>query len=281
MRILICAIVSAFTMQVHADMGECKHATAGGVPFDYCLYRSMDPTNTDLVYFLHGAGESERAWTRGNFGPGVEAAWRAQGRVAPTVVAISFSSVWLLASENESRYSGLYDTFVNHVMKYIEADVLNGWHGRRLLFGYSMGGYNGVQLYLKNPELFARYAIGCPAIVNVSPFAPRAEVDAYTDRTHANPSLVAFMLGVSKTFYRDETAYAKDAPLALAERTLSPNSPPVHLSCGDRDGFGFQEGSALFEALLTTRGVAHEWQLLPGGHCVIDTEAVAKFLVAP
>lgn len=249
------------------------------IRWEYCLSKTEGSTNTDLVYHLHGAGENAHMWLNGRAGKAVREYWDNNKINAPMVVTVSFGPGWLLATKNASKNSGLYDVFTQIIMPYIENNVLHGQFGKRLVFGYSMGGFNGSQLFLKNPELFKKVVLGCPALATVSPYAPAADIDAYIARTKASRSMVEFMLAVVKQFYPDDASYQQDAPFTVADKSLSVISPPLHLSCGQSDGYGFHEGSEEFAKLAQSRGVQVTWVSLPGEHCVMDIPSAAAFLV--
>jgi pimeloyl-ACP methyl ester carboxylesterase len=271
----------AVTTQVHADQPDLE-VTCGAfeqpVHYEYCVNKVRGSTNPDVVYHLHGAGEDVHAWTANGPGRAVNDSWRTSKTNAPVVVSISFGQAWLLASKNSSPTSGLYDVFVQAVLPNIEANVLHGVKGRRLLFGYSMGGYNGTQLFLKNPELFEKVVLACPALAKVSPFGTPEELEDYIKRTGADRSLVQFMLEIVKHFYPDGPSYLQDAPLEKADKQLGPTFPPLHLSCGDADGFGFYEGATIMRDIAQAHNVNLTWQSLKGPHCVMDPDSIAGFL---
>lgn len=143
-----------------------------------------------------------------------------------------------------------------------------------------MGGFNAAQLYLKRGSLFKRAALLCPAITSISPFATKEEVDAYMKRTGAKPFNVLSAISLAKQFFPTAEEYNASAPLVVADKYLGPDSPPVHVSCGMQDGYGFQEGAKMFADLALDRKVPEAtWQELEGGHCTFDAKAVADFIL--
>lgn len=285
-RLLTIAAISVASFHVSSwALGAGRYESACGtvaspVQWQYCIYTTPGSANPDVIYHLHGAGEDERSWETNGAGDFMSDAWLKAGKPAPTIVSVSFGRTWLLASRNESQDSGLYEVFVNSVIPYIENRVLNGVHGKRSLFGYSMGGYNGSQLYLKNPELFHRVVLGCPALSNVSPYATRSEIDDYIRRTGAHPLYVQYMLGIVHNYYPDDGSYRLDSPLDRADKDVNPLYPPLHISCGDRDEFGFHEGALLMADLVRSKGANVTWESIPGGrHCDMNRVSVAQFLM--
>ena len=272
--------VSLFSVGVRAGtlQSSCEKMHAP-VEWEYCVAKTADSKNTNLVYHLHGAGENVRTYLTSPRAKELREAWDKMGVDAPTVVTISFGPIWLLSSANASPRSGLYDLFTQVIMPHIEKNVLQGQVNQRYIFGYSMGGYNGSQLFLKNPELFRSVVLGCPAMSTISPYASDADIQDYIRRNNARPDLVEFMLSVVKEFYPDDLSYQVDAPISKAGKILGPHYPPVHISCGESDGFGFHEGALTLAQVAASRGANVTWQSLPGPHCVLDIPAIAQFLL--
>jgi len=101
----------------------------------------------------------------------VRSEWAKNHERVPTVISVSFGPVWLLAEKNGSPYSGLLNAFTEKVMPMLEAQ-LGGLHGRRLIVGESMGGFNTLQVALKT-RLFAKAAALCAPMAGVSPLPRR------------------------------------------------------------------------------------------------------------
>ncbi|MGZ3686601.1 MAG: alpha/beta hydrolase-fold protein, partial [Bdellovibrionota bacterium] len=151
----------------------------------------------------------------------------------------------------------------------------------RLLWGYSMGGFNAAQLLLRDGFLFERVVLLSPAFLTVSPFAPKEEVDAYITRNHLNSIgrfKVQTFIGLLKKNYKTPEQWAANDPLELSKEGL-PASAKVYVSDGDQDDYGFHEGAELFVRQAPTRGARLEWESLKGGHHTTNPEAIAKFLL--
>jgi predicted esterase len=258
---------------------ECGHV-AQKVKWDYCITRTENSHNEDIVYVLHGAGGDESTWTRWPAFQDVRAHWEKTGFQAPIIVALSFGPIWLLADPNSSPHSGLFDVFTKEVMPYVEQRLLTDRapNRKRRILGFSMGGFNGSQLILKMPRAFKSAVLACPGLSTVSPFAPRPEIDAYISRTGANKDFVNSILTIAKDFFPNEAAWQADSPLRLAQTKLGATSPAVYVSCGRTDEGGFFEGSQTFANSARTRGTDIKWESLAGGHCVMNAEAIADFL---
>jgi len=196
----------------------------------------------------------------------------------PTVIAVSFGQAWLFSEWNRQGGPGLYTAFINTIMPALEAKI-GGVHGRRMIKGESMGGFNGSQLLSKNSELFDRVALACPAIPVVGPFTPPWETTAFMLRNQGlvKPELVLGFQVWTLFDFPEPGLWENHNPLHLVRR-LTLDSPRLYISCGHRDEFGFFEGAESFARAAKERGVRVIWQPMPDGHCSTDARAIAKFL---
>jgi pimeloyl-ACP methyl ester carboxylesterase len=249
------------------------------IPWSYCISRDKDNPSEDVLYYLHGLAHDENDWRWGRDGIAIRQTWEAKGKPLPISVAISFGPFWLLSEKNSSARSGLLDVLVNDVIPFIEKERLGGVPRKRLLIGESMGGFNATELVLTHPELFERAAIVCPAIVNVSPYADADEIARYIQRTGADPQHVRDAISLSQSVFPDEASWETAAPLVIGKTLLDEDFPPLHVSCGDKDQYGFFEGAKAFADLARDNGVDAVWEPLSGGHCTADPAALADFLI--
>jgi pimeloyl-ACP methyl ester carboxylesterase len=256
----------------------CGSETIQSVPFNWCIDYGDPSLNSDFVYYMHSLGGSEENWAAEPQGNLVRDEWKRLGVASPTVISVSFGAAWLLTEVAQPSRPALYGIFVHDIMPLMESK-LPAQRGRRLLVGISMGGFNSAQLLTKNGELFDRVAMVCPAIAVVSPHADQAEIDAFVERhkDYINPDLVKGMLKWGRREFLTEQDWLDHSPVLLASR-LTPKSPVLQISCGDRDEFGFNEGAQAFAQKAMAMGVNTTWELIPGGHCVMDTVQIARFL---
>jgi len=258
---------------------ECEQFSKP-VEWGYCLSRTEGSQSTDLLYYLHGKGGNKRGWTdRHNFTAVIQDRWEGGGKQAPVVVAISFGKFWLLSEKNPSKDSGLLDFIVDYAMPYIEQKKLGGKIGARQLIGESMGGFNASQLVLKHPELFSRAALVCPALGSLSPYDGKQAVEDYIKRTGARRFNVEVVLRLLKAVFPDDASWQTASPLGIGKTLLGSKTPPLHVSCGAKDEYGFFEGAQAFATLARDKGVDTRWEPLSGGHCAADPAALAAFLV--
>ncbi len=248
-----------------------------GAEGKYCITVTEGSQNPDVLYFFHGRKKGEKAWMDAQWPQRVRQAW---GLGAPTVVTVSFGGNWLLVDKNSRKRSGLYDVFANRVLPFMEEQIevfSPGATGRRLLMGESMGGYNAAQMYLRMPKFFSRAVLVCPAIATVSPFAGVKASLSYIKRTGA--SLMKVFIGhmVSRLFMPDHEAWEKNDPLELVQN-IDSSYPPLFVSAGSEDTYGFFEGAEKFAEIAKEKGVDSSFELVEGGHCSFNPNSVTKFL---
>jgi pimeloyl-ACP methyl ester carboxylesterase len=254
---------------------QCDHQQGGGYWWNYCFYQTAGSTSKDVLYYFHGIHGNEYEWQNS---PDYEKVYEVWGAAAPKVISISYGSAWLLAQKNSSPRSGLYDNFVDTAMPTIEAELkLQPAH--RLLFGLSMGGFNAAQIYLKNSDLFTKFALACPAITSIGPYSSIEEILAYEKRTDASPADVNTALYLSHVYFPTPQDWNNAAPIAQATATVRADAPPLYVSGGMQDQYGFEEGAQAFVSAVNAKGARAKWVSLPGPHCTWDVEGTALFLI--
>jgi pimeloyl-ACP methyl ester carboxylesterase len=243
----------------------------------YCIARTEGSQSKDVIFFLHGLNGSEISWGRGKLGR-ILASWKSKNEDAPTVVTVTFGKMWLLAEKNSRARSGLYEFYMNEFIPQMEKE-LGGIQGRRILMGESMGGFNASQILMKAPEKFDRAVLLCPAMMTVSPFAPRAEIGQYISRTKANAFMAWGAVGMFQLYYPDDRTWQQVSPVVAGPERLDSRTPPVMVSVGRSDDYGFFEGSEVFSKYLAERTSGSSWVPMDGDHCTWDPEKVSEFLV--
>lgn len=277
-RLLLLLAALASPARAAEPLTRCEDFK-GPPAWSYCLTTTPGSANPDLLYYLHGKGGGKKSWASSrNYSAGIRSAWAEAGKDAPAVATVSFGSFWLLAGRNASAGSGLYEFFREKAMPLVESR-LGAPPRSRLLLGESMGGFNGAELLLKEPKLFSRAALACPAIPGVSPYGGREAEADYLRRTHAVPWRFHMALKLLRSVYPDEAAWQAESPLETGRALLGAGTPPLHVSCGDRDDYGFFEAARAFAELAQARGVDAVWEPLSGGHCAVDPRALAAFLL--
>lgn len=281
------AAVSAAFSATHWKV-QCS-STGGAVSASYCIHRPTGSPNADVLYYLHGAGGSEQTWAEPSFFTRqLREAWDARELVRPpTVVSVSYGTVWLLAERNTSPRSGLLNHFTEIVLPQIER-LLGKGRGQRLLLGDSMGGFNALQLGLKT-GLFARVAALCAPVSTLTPFASDAEIeeqirqsrawsyfgDAYDNLVRSS---VRRAIEIARVFYPTPEAWATADPIRLVSRGRKPGA--FYLAVGFYDEYANYEGNEQIARALKLRGIGDvvQWRPQWGGHCAIDIPSLADWI---
>lgn len=276
--LFIAAILPSVTL-AGKPIEICGDFSSIRVPARFCIIKTLDSLNKDVVYFYNGIMGDERDWVNREDVKKVFSIWERDGVDAPTFIGISFDRVWL-AVPYEKR--GLYSLLANKIIPFVENQLFEGKIQRRLLFGASMGGHNGMQLYLRNPTFYNRTLLACPALASISPWDPFDEFRKFQSRTGANWFAVGVASATARHFYGTPELWDAQSPLEYLRHSFFPKEAnPVHIAIGERDEFGFAEGGRIAAKLLGERGVESSLSSRPGGHCDIDPEHIARELILP
>jgi len=195
----------------------------------------------------------------------------------PIVVTISFGPIWLLTDDAHHNLMKVFlETIVPRVEREIGQPVV-----RRFAVGESMGGYNALLVGLKASQKFSRVAALCPPLSTVSPYTASGSVFDYisTSSTSFKRGLMLFIFG--RTFFTDQMSWERNDPVHLAAAMPLGTGPQIYLSCGRHDQWGCFEGAEALVSSINKRGVMIDWHPNEGGHCDIDANSLARFLVQP
>lgn len=254
----------------------CGSEELHGGRFKFC-YRDPGSTNSDdIIYFFHGLGGSEKTWHRQCLGTKMIQDWWDLNGYRPRIVTVSFGPQWLLV--NNKKYS-LISYFTKVVMPLMEKRMGGLRNGKRHIIGQSMGGYNGALISLKNPGMFSRVAMLCPAITTIGPFDSSRSIESYIARTGASRRLVDKMLGISRSVFVNEKDWEEHDPLRLLKKYSSSRKPRFYVSIGMMDGYGFQEGSEKFVRMAGNFSFLFSWVPVPGPHCNFKRIGTANFIM--
>jgi hypothetical protein len=256
------------------QLTQCVWETAQK-PYGYCVTTTPGSTNPDFVYYLHGAGLEQNAWISSK--EPIWQYWSAHAIQAPTVITLGFGPIFLLAQKNQAKASGLLEFVSQTYIPEIEKD-LGGLKGRRILLGESMGGFNAIQLIMKRPEMFSKVALTCPDVANLSPYATKAEKQAFMNSTGADATHTDGELAMDRIFFADDGSWNDAAPLTAGPKYLGQQTPPLYISEGVQDQFGFYPGTKAFVQIALSKGVDTQWSPVQGAHCSYDIAGVSNFL---
>jgi len=252
---------------------ECETDTSKAITYSYCIHSIAGSLNHDVIYYLHGLNGNEHDWINSDFSAKAYQKW---GNQAPTVLTISYGPLWILAEKNPRQKSGLFEHFTQIALPNLESK-LEFTPAHRILIGASMGGFNASQLYLKKPYLFSKVILACPAITSVGPFSNSSDINTYISRTGADQSSVIRGLEMIKQYYSDDQIWKQSSPILLVSKLVNPSFPPIHVSCGSTDRFGFFDGAKIFVDSIRQQGAQAEWSIVPGPHCSFDEADVIEF----
>lgn len=270
--IVISVVLVSHFAQAKISTTCSEQRTVDGVRFDYCVR-----TNTDskaLIYFFHGLMGGSGSYKKMIAGA-VEPIWEKKGLPLPNVISISFGSNWLI-SEAEGG-AGLFKVFRDSVQPTLEKQFGFDSSFKRSILGMSMGGFNASQIFTKLPQQFERIGLLCPAFTTISPWAPKAEIEAYIKRTGAYTLLVNMAINLAQKEFATPEQWDLESPLANLAKMATLNIP-VYIGVGDKDQYGFQEGSLSYSEEMKRKTDHVEYYLVKnGGHCAFPVQELASF----
>jgi S-formylglutathione hydrolase FrmB len=120
-----------------------------------------------------------------------------------------------------------------------------------------MGGYGSLHLAMRHSSLFgaasAQSAALVPKFPNPLPTSGRWGFYAQVLQGPFGSPL-------------NEAYFDANNPLTLAEHPENFAGLKLYFDCGNHDRYGFQEGNALLDQILTSHGFPHEFTLRDGDH---------------
>ncbi len=232
-------------------------------------YTVIPGERDQIIYYLHGLGRDENEWRRNKIARSLGDVFQPQ----PTVIGVSFGRDALLL---ENRDGGRLQFLVDEALEIIE-----GQHQlaprERFLMGESLGGHNAAQIYLHRPEVFDRVVLIAPAILPMPD--ERSFVSAWRmgEAVGANISARLRLSLMWRTKFG--AMLRQNQPLLTkVERLASVDSPPLFVTCGQHDQWGFHDSGREFAARARSRGAQVVWQSVPGSHSTADPHSIAGFL---
>ncbi|MNK08050.1 putative esterase [compost metagenome] len=254
---------------------SCDEEVTGDFDLKYCITKPEKTNSPDIIYFLHGLNGSERSWFRDVDKVSLQALWIAK-KYKPTIISVSLGPQWLIIQTPEYP---VLDLFMKDIFPRLEKKTGGLKNGRRILIGQSMGGFNGVQLAMNNPDYFSKVALWCPAITTVGPYDSPKAIQDYISRTGANPDRIRLMLRISRAIFTTEEEWNAHDPIRLIRHFNAPAKPALFTSIGRRDEFGFQEGSQRFAQFASQKGFSSVFKSVSGPHCRFDLHGASDFII--
>lgn len=260
--------------KVNFIASEVETFTKGNLSFS--IYRANTGVNEDIIYHFHGRNLDNTIWNDDTYFTSlIQSHWQKSKIKPPTVVLISYGPEWLLTPKNSKSDSGLMDDFISN-LPFIESKI--GQPKNRILVGESMGGLNVLILGLNHPELFSRIASLCPGVYLDSPFSDFDKIKEAVKRTGGDPKVALGVYLMAKKYVANEEEWKKISPIELIKKA-DIDYPELYLSCGLYDKFGNYEGTETLVNIANSKGVKTQWHPLYGGHCAIDINSLADFLL--
>lgn len=264
-------------VQFEASERECFSEVTDGSR--YCIHNAKHGNNGAIVYHLHGRNQDEGGWNDDNFYTAlIQKYWANSGRKPPVVVTISYGPIWLLVPKGIGKKSGLLDVFIDETIPRIEKR-LGFTPIYRAIAGESMGGLNSLIAGLRRPEMFQRVVGLCSAVYRISPFDPWASIWNEMKISGAEPKTIGGIIFISRDYVQNVAEWNAINPLELIKTLKKENSPAIYLSAPLYDKYGIFEGNQQMADIAHTRELNLKWQPLYGGHCAIDINSVAEFLL--
>jgi S-formylglutathione hydrolase FrmB len=254
----------AFTARVEATgRAECNSLPskilARAVPYCALLPPSYDTDKTrryPILYFLHGLGDNEQMFVHSGGMNLVEDLWENHSIGEFLIVTPQGgTSFYIDSRDGQRRYEDFFlQEFLPGIEKRYRAET---GRARRGVAGISMGGYGALHLAFRHPQLFVAVAAHSAALLERLPSVQAQQSSQVGGLTRV----------LSNAFGSpfDASYWNENDPMHIA-RTANLAGLKIYFDCGSEDDYGFETGAAALDKLLSSRHIAHEFHLYPGGH---------------
>lgn len=258
---------------------------AGNFEWSYCLSKNSNSQPRDILYYFHGLGGSAKSWqipfSSGNSDHYIEQLrkrWSDKNFEAPLVISISFGPAWFLSLPNPSPISGMTPLMLEEMIPTVEK-TLGFKPQRRYMLGQSMGGHNALELYMNKPKMFDRVALLCPAVYDLSLHASDDTWALFTAASNADPNYISKARYLGKEFFPDVESEEQTA-IRRAHKELTVEFPPLYLSSGTLDEYGFYPATLNLANKAKEVGLDYVWDSVEGGrHCAPLAQRIADFFM--
>lgn len=234
----------------------CGSAEASG--FDtvrYC-YRSNSASNNMVVHF-HGAGQNEESIFRTDKPDEIMSSITRSGLQMPTVLSISAGRLRWFSDRSSGDLNSLVNTIDSIIKKVKGTAPIN----TVVLYGVSMGGFNGLQVFTRKPEMFTRAIFSCPAWTDADPFSD----SSWSNDPDTAAGKFFSRMGFRKTLqdeFQSSANWKAGNPFERLKAGLrrATTRMPVLVTTVSDDGFGFINTPVRGAELLRTMGfiVSHQ-----------------------
>jgi len=219
-------------------------------------YQTETSKRYPVLYYLHGLFENETSWSERGGQQALDDLLN-QNQVGKFLVVLPDGgrTFYINSMDGHERYE---DFFIQELVPAIDRKyrtIPNA--AARGISGSSMGGYGALHLAMRHSDVFgaasAHSAALLPKFPNPLP-------------TEGRWGFYARVLQGPFGSPLNEGYWEANNPLTLAEHPENFRNLKLYFDCGDQDRYGFNEGAALLDQILTAHGFPHEYHLRPGGH---------------
>jgi S-formylglutathione hydrolase FrmB len=232
-----------------------------GRSVSYCValppgYDASPSQRYPPLYFLHGLFEDEQSWiNRG--GQEIWESLTTQVQISNFIVVLPSGGRTFYVNSQDGHDS-YEDFFIQELVPEIDRKYrTQAAPAKRGISGVSMGGYGALHLAMRHPDVFGSASAHSAALLPKFP-------DPLP--TEGRWGFYARVLQGPFGSPLNESYFDANNPLTLAEHPDRFPHLALYFDCGDHDRYGFEEGAALLDRLLTQKGFPHTYALRPGGH---------------
>ena len=228
------------------------------VPYCVLLPPSYDAEKTrryPILYLLHGLGDNEEFLVHSGGMNLVEDLWE-QHQLGEMLIVTPAGGVsfYINSYDGKRRYE---DFFLHEFMPGVEKRYrAQAGRGSRGIAGISMGGYGALHIAFQHPQLFVAVGAHSAALIEKLP-----NITAENSRQMSQLRVLGPAFG--SPF--DAAFWNQNDPARIA-RAANLTGLKIYFDCGSEDDYGFDLGAETLDKMLTSRHIAHEFHLYPGGH---------------
>lgn len=276
-RFILTIIVLMFPFTAFAAH-DCGQLVRSGRTYNWCIDAQDGSTNGDVLFAFHGAGDDETMWATGVHGRAITAGLKNRIGDLPTVISVSLGRWWLATDlRGPDDTPSITDELLNSVLPELESKIPTPVK-HHFILGLSMGSFNAVQLFFRATSRFDRLVLMCAAIQTIGAFSdPSAIQHAIDEHPFIRPDDYRGFLEWQERTFQTPDVWLRHNPLAWIGAAAA-STPPIYITVGHEDEFGFYDGAEEFARVGVMRGLNVKWKPLTGGHCAYDPNDIAAFL---
>jgi len=255
----------------------CGNEISQSIEWSYCISRTKNSNNQNVLYHLHGRKGNASWWNDKDYHTGkIHNEWIKNEVDPPTVISISFGGLWFLLKNKNN--SGLINIFLQNIISKVEGK-LSFNPIKRSIMGISMGGLNTFYLSMSNSSMFEKAAILCAHIPFITHHDGFLKVLKYSFEHNISLKRSYMMYKMSQKFYSDKKTHELNSSQNLIGQFNADLSPELYITCGEKDDWGCMKSSKMVAEKIKEKDGKVTWTPRLGGHCDLNHEEIARFLV--